>query len=60
MITYTQIAELSDKTSLPLIEIIRALARSNGDSRLARARLMPLVRARDEQKPLDTPRSNGA
>jgi hypothetical protein len=117
MITYAQIAELSDKTSLPLIEIIRALARSAGDSELARAELMhgdsghveitsrkvaenlatslvgeglpfccettaeehwrfslpaeylpracllshlPLVRAREEHKPLDAPRSNGA
>jgi hypothetical protein len=39
MITYAQIAELSDQTSLPLIQIIRALARSAGDSDVARARL---------------------
>jgi hypothetical protein len=40
MITYEQIAELSDETSLPLIEIIRALARCAGDSEAARAKLM--------------------
>jgi hypothetical protein len=40
MITYAQIAELSDQTSLPLIEIIRALARCAGDSEAARLRLM--------------------
>jgi hypothetical protein len=39
MITYAQIAELSDETSLPLIEIIRALARCAGDSEAARLRL---------------------
>jgi hypothetical protein len=40
MITYEQIAELSDETSLPLIDIIRALARCAGDSEAARTKLM--------------------
>ena len=40
MITYAQISELSEQTSLPLIEIIRALARCAGDSEAARLRLM--------------------
>jgi len=40
MITYEQIAELSEQTSLPLIEIIRALARCAGDSEAARTKLM--------------------
>lgn len=40
MITYEQIAELSEETSLPLIDIIRALARCAGDSEAARTKLM--------------------
>jgi len=40
MITYEQIAELSEQTSLPLIEIIRALARCAGDIEAARTKLM--------------------
>ncbi|MFI4970598.1 MAG: hypothetical protein ACHP7D_10365 [Lysobacterales bacterium] len=39
MITYEQIAELSEQTSLPLIEIIRALQENGGDSEAARAAL---------------------
>jgi len=39
MITYTQIAELSEQTSLPLIEIIRALTENDGDSEAAHAAL---------------------
>jgi hypothetical protein len=37
MITYEQVDELSGQTSLPLIEIIRALHDSGGDSDAARA-----------------------
>jgi hypothetical protein len=39
MITYTQIAELSERTALPLIEVIRALTETEGDSEAALARL---------------------
>jgi len=60
MITYAQLAELSDQTSLPLIEIIRALSRSAGNSAAARARLMEgdAVQA-EEPRPLDASPPDG-
>lgn len=39
-VTYTQIAELSAQTSMPLIQIIRALVRNAGNTAAAREALM--------------------
>jgi hypothetical protein len=61
MISYAQLAELSDQTSLPLVKIIRALSRSAGNSDVALEKLIEGEAANsDEPCPPGASRTYGA